>query len=234
MERPGCHHRRLRTRGDTGADGTGPRVQVRRAAAGSARRRPAEAGGARNGRGGPARVTTKRLRGLLAHPDPPKIRRRPGRALRAATAASIPRPSFSTKPSVRRRPQVQDAHVHLWRRVPLRPGPLLLRARRGRAAAAAGAVVAARVQDEALPLRRFRVPLLRRRPLPVRAHGPRAGVPRLRPESRACDDASRRERRRRRPRATTRRADGVDSLDTSNAATTRRADGEGLARRRRL
>ena len=73
--------------------------------------------------------------------------------------------------------QVQDAHLHLRRRVPLRPGPLLLRARRGRAAAAAGAVVAARVQDEALPLRHLGVPLLRRRPLPVRAHGPRAGVP---------------------------------------------------------
>ena len=96
MERPGCQHRRLRTGGATGAGGTRPRVQVRRAAAGSARRRPAEAGGARNGRGGPARVTTKRLRGLLAHPDPPKIRRRPGRALRAAKTVSIPRPSQST------------------------------------------------------------------------------------------------------------------------------------------
>ena len=73
--------------------------------------------------------------------------------------------------------QVQDAHLHLRRRVPLRPGPLLLRARRVGAAAAAGAVVAARVQDEALPLRHLGVPLLRRRPLPVRAHGPRAGVP---------------------------------------------------------
>ena len=80
--------------------------------------------------------------------------------------------------------------MHLRRRLPLRPGPLLLRARRGRAAAAAGAVVAARVQDEALPLRRFRVPLLRRRPLPVRAHGPRAGVP-LHGVSCVCDDAGR-------------------------------------------
>ena len=61
--------------------------------------------------------------------------------------------------------------------MPLRPGPLPLRARRVRIEAAAGALVAARVQDEALPLRRLGVPLLRGRPLPVRAHGPRAGVP---------------------------------------------------------
>ena len=57
------------------------------------------------------RVAAGGLRGLLAHPDPRAVRRRQGGALRAAAA-------------------VQDAHVHLRRQVPLRPGPLLLRARR--------------------------------------------------------------------------------------------------------
>ena len=102
--------------------------------------------------------------------------------------------------------------------MPLRPGPLLLRTRRVRIKAAAGALVAARVQDEALPLRRLGVPLLCGRPLPVRAHGPRAGVPRLRTESRVCDDASRRERRRR-PRA---RRRVVPMMWTRSTPSTRR------------
>ena len=157
------------------------------------------------------RIRAAPTREGLRHPQPTRRTRsrhyqttsRPSRSPRPTQNQATPGPSPSSSKGsidpasgafttyrVRRRPQVQDAHVHLWRRVPLRPGPLLLRPRRGRAAAAAGAVVAARVQDEALPLRRFRVPLLRRRPLPVRAHGPRAGVP-SRTESRMCTAAGR-------------------------------------------
>ena len=46
------------------------------------------------------------------------------------------------EPGVSLRTQVQDAHLHLRRQVPLRPGPLLLRTRRVRIEAAAGALVA--------------------------------------------------------------------------------------------
>ena len=155
------------------------------------------------------RIRAPPTRERLRHPRPRPTRRtrsrpcrrtsRPSRSPRPTRGPATPRRSpssssgskgpasvASTKPSVSLRTQVQDAQLHLRRQVPLRPGPLLLRARRVRIKAAAGALVAARVQDEALPLRRLGVPLLRGRPLPVRAHGPRAGVPRLRTESRVC------------------------------------------------
>ena len=162
-------------------------------------------------RGGLRRPLTRKIRSRRCRrtsrpsrsPRPIQNQATPGPSPSSSSASIDPASVVFTKYCGSLRPQVQDAHVHLWRRVPLRPGPLLLRARRGRAAAAAGAVVAARVQDEALPLRRVGVPLLRRRPLPVRAHGPRAGVPSRddtdcdRRRSRSSSTCGRRRRRRR-------------------------------------
>ena len=163
MERTSRQHRRIRTSGDTGAAGAGvqskqdePSGLDQRAA--DPRRLEAPAAAADEEDADPLASLPADFAAFSLTQTHRAVRRRQGGALRAAAA-------------------VQDAHVHLRRQVPLRPGPLLLRARRVGIEAAAGALVAARVQDEALPLRRLGVPLLCGRPLPVRAHGPRAGVP---------------------------------------------------------